>query len=520
MARLGTDIGVTTPSTSMKLFRRKFQEGWIPRNAHFGSCDGRCRRTDGLDGRCARAVCDGLCHGCAHDFIRRGFYGGRTEKFEDGAKEVFYFDLNSSYPAVMQFDMPVGRMQEMHNITWKMARRMAKKNVGFLECTVEIPPGRCLIPPLPYRTKGGECLVDAGPGVPKRKIPAGKLIFPVGRFSGVWDFEELQMLFHPLVGGKILKIKRTVWYKKSPIFRKMVQTLYRYRKKHARQCTCKNPEKEICNPLYSPGMSETAKLSANAFFGKTGMREERTSLVFLPPGEDFRTIKDGWPIDGEPETCRIWEVERVASAPYVMPQFAAHITSMARVRLFMGMCDVLQRGGRVLYCDTDSIIATIPLSDYLIDSNILGKWKNEHPGVKVEGLFVLPKLYQLRFHKQTCTDDSCLGCAMVTHRPTCKDKKCKGCWYTKQRMKGFGGNPSAEMFADAISRDPARAVPAERVVKHKTMLKQHLLHVTALKDNRLLGGQDDRAKKIVRTYYDKRVMDSAGRSRPIVLNAA
>lgn len=537
LASIGTDIGVTTPATAMKLFRRRFQKSWIPRNAHFKDCDETCHRESEHSRTCDRIVCDGTCHGCAHDFIRKGFYGGRTELFEEWGRDVHYYDLNSSYPASMQFGMPVGDMKELGPCTLETLIKKSAHSVGFVECTVEIPTS-CLIPPLPYRSQGGETTVRRPDGK-EYPLPAGKLIFPVGRFTGVWDFEELALLFHPLVNGRIISIHRSVWYKKKPAFREMVQTLYEYRKKHLPDCEdgkCKG-----CKTDYNPGLAEVAKLMLNAFFGKTGMREERSSLVYIPPSHDWRELGPGAkPVDGNPDTCRIWEVERIASAPYVMPQFAAHITAISRRRLFLGMCDVLSRGGKILYCDTDSIIASIPLSDEMIDQTILGKWKNELPGLKIDGRFILPKLYQLIAHEENCNDPHCNGCRLAFHQPTCKSKACKGCSATKQRMKGVGSSAQTGETFDLLNqclcgharRDhlssgctkcgcrtyEGHTVRFDRVEQHKTMLKRNQLFVTALKDDSLYGGVDRRASKSVRTYYDKRSLRRDGSTLPLVLD--
>src|SRR4029077_7292564 len=68
--RLGGEVGMTTPSTAMRLFRRRFlghdgvQEK-IPRYRHFPTCE---HQSD-----------EGPCDGCLHDWIRLGYYGGRTE---------------------------------------------------------------------------------------------------------------------------------------------------------------------------------------------------------------------------------------------------------------------------------------------------------------------------------------------------------------------------------------------------------------------------------------------------------
>ena len=177
--RLGGQVGITAPSTAMQLFRRKFiGRNGVPeriyRHQHWHECD------------------DKRCTGCAHDWIRRGYYGGRTEIFRMRGENLKYYDLNSSYVAAMRKDMPIGdRYVEMGGIDWRRHPSRGGYWGGFAECTVYIPPG-CPVPPLPSRAK-----------------KTGKLVFQTGRFTGVWSLEELLLLDDPIVGGRIERVTKT-----------------------------------------------------------------------------------------------------------------------------------------------------------------------------------------------------------------------------------------------------------------------------------------------------------------------
>lgn len=687
--KLGGEVGITAPATSMKLFRRRYQNEYIHRNAHFKECNDACKhgyRTIATKGRkkgvsfaaCGRAGCDGYCHGCAHDWVRRGYYGGRTEMFAEEGFDIRYFDINSSYPASMLADMPVGRMVVPKSNRMEVLEELARTHVGFVECEVYIPKD-CALPPLPYRVPDGKRIVvrrtskrshdyvevealthfwkegekgeadvdDITRGVDHPRytfrigdrdvatfptlggvieltvwkddrgvvqygttsdaeyvVPPGKLIFPTGTLYGVWDWEELRLLQHPIVGGKITRVVKSVWYERSPVFREMVHDLYVYRQKHNprgvpgghSECpkvgTAINKKgkevdvyacgTECCNPKYSEGLSFCAKLMLNSLYGKFGMREERTGLILVPEGSVF-DHEDGvrrpfppnaWPIDGEHETCRVWEAERLAHASYIVPQISAHITSLSRIRLFEGMADVLIHGvcrtcdtrhylgppallgrgrktcdtcgntierGKLLYGDTDSIMATINLSAHLLDDGILGKWKREKAKLLLSGRFRLPKLYQLAAHEQNCRRHEprcintlcigcCRGCRLAFHRPRCKDKKCGGCSMTEQRMKGVGGDAqTTEGFEAMIT---GKVVRSERVNQHKSMLKRAMageeegFSVTALKRGKNAPDrvyhdrgddhpEDGRAKKSMRSGYDKRILLPNGDTVPI-----
>lgn len=159
---LGGEVGITAPSTAMNLFRRIYlkDEGWIERSAHFPDCDGTCKA-------CTRRECEGECHGCLHDFVRLGYYGGRTEVFERRSldKRLKYFDINSSYPASMMHPMPAGKAVFPKSTSLELFFEFRKSHIGFVECEVEIPKS-CKIPPLPLRH-------------------GAKLIFPTGKIKGV-----------------------------------------------------------------------------------------------------------------------------------------------------------------------------------------------------------------------------------------------------------------------------------------------------------------------------------------------
>jgi hypothetical protein len=396
--KLGGEVGMTAPSTSMKLFRKRFlgQDGSpnrIARHAHWAGCKekedkarqeaewraaeetsknksrstaraavsaARLDREDQAeeDGSALIDLVQGIetprdsslpagdlpggeppvgapCAGCAHNWIRRAYYGGRTEIFRMYGEKLHYYDINSSYVAAMAETMPVGDRIVIENpeeLDW----RMHEKFIGFVECTVRIPED-CPVPPLPYRAT------------------TGKLIFPVGEFEGTWDTEELNLLRDPSVGGEILSIKRVVWFGRRKVFHGMVAELWRLRDKS--------------QPDWDEGLSALAKLMGNSLYGKFGMKEERQAIVIAKKtskiGECFlcdnkATTPDGQmcaehigskPATGSPD-CDVWYQAVQVSAPYIIPHIAAHITSLARVRIWKFMMQAHNAGGTLYYTDS------------------------------------------------------------------------------------------------------------------------------------------------------------------------
>jgi hypothetical protein len=381
--KLQGEMGITAPSSAMKLYRRRYMghgktPAMIPQHRHFKECASRGEP----------------CEGCLHAWFRRGYYGGRVEPFRPYGEGVSYYDINSSYPRAMLEDMPGGEVRQYGPRKGvKDFATFEKSAVGFVECTVEIPD-TCYLPPLPHRD-----------------TRTGKLLFPVGRFSGVWPWVELALLSDPLVNGKIVDIRRSVWVEKKNLFFDFVKELYTYRDKS--------------DSHYEEGLALLAKLMMNSLYGKFGMNEDRKEIHVLGPGEDppegakFPRLEGG----EDDVLSRVVYVDKRVEPPYIIPQISAQITALARVRLWQFMAEVLRRGGKLYYCDTDSLITDL---DDLKTSSELGELKNEYPGEKLTVEIVGPKMYLLEKEKPFAKE----------HRPGCDDKSCAGCAQQKLAMKG------------------------------------------------------------------------------------
>lgn len=320
------EVGITAPATAVKLYRRKYLKAAMPRNEE------------------------------THDFVRAGYVGGRTEPFIREGFGLKYFDINSSYPAAMLDTMPGGVAAEWEGTP---PDRMLTERIGFAQVDVHVPEG-LRIPPLPVKGDG------------KENGPA-KLIFPVGRLTGIWEWGELQQALS--MGCTIHKWHKSVWYEPVEMFRDYVNDLYKYRDKS--------------NPAYDEALAQVVKILLNATYGKFGMKTERKQIYLAG---DPEMPEKCCPVNGDPD-CPLWYATKTVDAPYVMPQIAARVTALARVRLLKGMLKALELGGDVYYCDTDSIVTNVDLPT----SNALGDLKDEFPeqSGKLHGLFLGPKLYLL-----------------------------------------------------------------------------------------------------------------------------
>ncbi len=552
--RLGGEVGMTTPSTSVRLFRRRYQgrdgvQEKIPRYRHLPGCDKPLS-----------------CDGCLHAWVRRGYYGGRTEIHHFQGEGLRYFDFNSSYAASMNEDMPIGDLIVEEGLL-DMRRHTSEggRYAGFCECTVEIPP-ECPIPPLPHRDR-----------------LTGKLVFPTGRFHGVWSVDELALLADPLVAGKIVHVTKTVWFGLRRMFQPMIQELYSFRDK--------------ARDDFDEGLSLLAKLLMNGGYGKFAMKSERTTIVFAhqraehPSGMDEVGLgqcflcREPLAVDGEGnaigDVCSdcegskpaspeaegaVWYKAQKTDAPYIIPQIAAHITATARVRLWRAMRSVivsdagetmqardlrygdvillgaagsedtaphvvvetsrsgryveiqargedvegeaalvrmralprqtLRVGGRIYYLDTDSLITNVNLAS----STELGALKDEYPGDTLSYVGLQAKAYMIAKTKEI-------------EEARAQDKPYPG----KVTLKGF---PRDMRTPDHFARiQPTRNPDGSFASAGATLAWERLDKVRTLARERF--GRSpvmSRVTKSIASDYDKRKRFGSNGTRAVVLD--
>ena len=443
---MGGQLSITLPATSLDVFRRRFQKDDIYTNRHFLSCPEYNKEYEKGEKPAPDA-----CRGCMHDFIRDAYYGGRSEIFrmafepytdKNGykVKQANMWDINSHYPHCMLEAMPIGAAIQVDGLSEAAVYKNAKRLVGIVECDVYIPEN-VYLPPLPVRHNG-------------------KLVFPVGNLTGVWDAAELALL--PKVGGKILRTRRSLWFETGPVFSRFIRTLYKFRDK--------------TNPNWNKGLDWIAKILMNAAYGKFAMREERTRFLVGPQSPEGLT-----PIDMD---CDIWSEKVLVSPTYVVPQLSVHITALARARLWEILHSVVMRGGRVYYTDTDSVVCS---GVGFEPSKELGGLKHEATINRAQ--FVLPKLYLIETEEE-------------------QDRKHKE-KHIKVKAKGMGPGIRVNQDGDDLYDGQLselefqnlvrKGVPIDRhrLTKFKEALKEYAKRTTTFP--RVIPN-----KKEIQSQYDKR----------------
>lgn len=270
------------------------------------------------------------------EYIRKGYYGGRTEVFTTGKikKNLFLYDVNSLYPFSMKNEF--ADTETLQKIVHNADIDIIKKYHGVSYVEVNAP--YMYYPILPFRDE------------------SRRLIFPFGTWKGFYPHNEL---IYAMDNGYEITPLSSVYYQKTfRPFDSFVDSFYSLRKSEPENST-----------LY--------KLILNSLYGKWGQNwddnfifKPMTKLKKLP--DNFVMEKNGWAI--------LREKGKIPA--FANPIFSVYTTAYARILMHKLLIE-----SDALYCDTDSVIT----AKKLVDSNELGKVKLEQSIKKT--ILVKPKLY-------------------------------------------------------------------------------------------------------------------------------
>lgn len=276
----------------------------------------------------------------AYRFARLGYYGGRTEVGKTVASRVWRFDRVSAYPAALSLEVPTGEMRLIYD------RRTAKRvwaldRQGFYRATIDVPDQ--VAPPLPIRLDN-------------------RLAYPWGKISGVWSRDEIQRAEE--TGAKVLSIDAAiVWPDEEPLLKPHVEHCFQLREQ-----------------AKSKSLKVWLKFIANSLTGAFAQDPEQDVVAL---GEEYAD-KQGYEPVGNYDWIWRRKVFRISERAHV--QWAGVLTARARVELNR---QIEHAGSDWCYSDTDSVIATRPLTRNVGDS--LGQWKFEGEATDFEA--IAPKVY-------------------------------------------------------------------------------------------------------------------------------
>ena len=317
---------------------------------------------------------------------REAYHGGRTDVFYKGvpvSETVYKYDVNSLYPYCMLGQIPVryiqrGRPEWVYSYVEQSGDGSTGDIICLADVTLNIPPES------DYGFLGLEGI----------KRDTGDLIFPVGRFR-CWAWQPILEI--AVQQGYIENIHNVFLYDAENIFDTYVTDLYNRRLEY----------RKAGNKAYDT----LTKLMMNSLYGKFAQRENQRwqlvdpssdeySVMFFPDGiERFEAEFEGV----EREYWRANETELYSYTLDSVPplarasvcSIAGYITARGRAILWKALKEVLDVGGTLYMCDTDSIVSDCPIPSSFISDVAMGYFKLEETSAGKNTKFYAPKHYYM-----------------------------------------------------------------------------------------------------------------------------
>ena len=358
---------------------------------------------------------------------REMFCGGRTEVFSPFCNadlypddEIQYHDVCSLYPYVCAFtELPIGNPEHFCGDDIDRTRlydlTSSSRYYGYVRCHV-VPNQRCVLGLLPFHE-------------PK----TGRLEFPLFPMTGTWGTEELRLAMEQ---GYIIEDIYEVYHwppeeRSSTFMRGFVSYFLRlkqeaegWKKQGASSEDPSEEEKEMIiekvfeeNGQISRMRAEKVRKSAvnrqfakiylNSLWGKFCQKAHTDKYTTIHGYHEFAAIWNDPHVDRKKMHFRhlsagTWKVRYHAHTEFAQANakynifLAAWVTQSARCVLHQRMLRIGPE--RILYCDTDSIMALLPKNQPDMTGHGLGNWVNEYPDARIKRLTALaPKFYFLEF---------------------------------------------------------------------------------------------------------------------------
>ena len=373
-----------------------------------------------------------------YDFIRRSFFGGRTEVFtcykkwnknravvhfcnnhlkklgiksnKKSRKEFMttkiygrYLDFQSLYPYVQYYkDMPVGLPTWCDTFDFE-------NDFGFVECDIECPKDLYL-PVLPEK-KEGKLVFDLEDKIKAvytsiELNEAVKMGYKITKVYQALKFEKDNNIFKSYVGGLLQKkVEATGSDHLSD------DDLAVFLEEHKKRFNLDIKKEDL---IKNPGMRALMKIQLNSLWGKFGQRNDLEASEYFTADNianywrklkqhQAKTIKitNVKIIDSETKYITYKNLEEVnTSLPTTSLAVASMTTSHARLHLY-SVLKTLK--GRALYCDTDSIIYEHREGEFNPEEGkYLGELECETGGKPIdEFVAIAPKSYSYRYDYYT-----------------------------------------------------------------------------------------------------------------------
>lgn len=325
--------------------------------------------------------------------IKSSHFGGITEVYRPHGKDLFLYDVNSLYPFSALNPMPGLNCTFLEKINKDISKCLDSKDFfGFYYC--EIETNNDYIGLLPQRTDTG-------------------IVMPLGKIKGWYFSEELKFAFEN--GYKIHVISGYRFDKNEKVFDKYVNEMYK-----------------IKSTTKDSVLRATAKSLLNNLLGRFGLNLEKyvTKLMTLDEyyeilqykkvkgvpkfiGQNKAIVTHG--VDVSKDICDMHNVDyqqtslndikfkriskiisKESTHHDVSIAIASAVTAYSRIFMNKIKLDILSKGGKIYYTDTDSIVTDIKLDNSLVGIK-LGQFKLEHE--IEEAYFISTKTYCIRNNK-------------------------------------------------------------------------------------------------------------------------
>jgi len=314
------------------------------------------------------------------DFIRSGYFGGRVECFDLGELgKLYYYDFTSLYPAVGRRAIPYGK-PELFNFNG--SNTLPAGFFGFVKCRVRT---------INFKAVPKHCVkIDGRLTFPIFKEPRELVIFTPELDSSIYEYEFLE-------GYK---------FKKGNFLKKFFTDGFL--------------KKALAKLAGNPALAQAYKIIINSGYGFWGLRtRDRDGVIIAEPGdlqylEYLKAGKLNSIINkGEYNIIRVTKDLKCADFNVAV---AAAISSYARCELYGLITDITKAGGRVSYCDTDSIICNINLAKY---PKLQAKWQWDGNGeelgsLKNEADDKIKKLIKKKITKDSSDKVGAVGASLST----------------------------------------------------------------------------------------------------------
>lgn len=293
-------------------------------------------------------------------YLRNSYYGGRCEVFGNikTGEYIKYFDFSGMYAQCM--------LEKFHCGKGYYAKSTNLDKQGFYN--IDYESNFDFLPVLPMHLNG-------------------KMNFYNGKRNGTFWFEEIKLF--EKIGGKIIKINNSYLYDNYDfVFKDFIERFSKIR------------EKGGYYKIFG-------KLMINSLYGSMALKKKETFQYITFSYDEFCNINTEMNVEKfyKISSCYIMLIkidykskkffnahndnEVLYSKRNV--SYASAISSKARIKLYKAMLDVIEDGGRLLYCDTDSIFAAYPLSNKKNNFNGF-KWLDFYD----DGVFMCPKTYAVK----------------------------------------------------------------------------------------------------------------------------